>query len=270
MKIALIQIQSSEFLDSNLKKMKSFVQKAKEQGARLVVFPEMAYFTAKREGVEKIISRYPELSEMFQSWAKEFELGLIPGTLREPVVGEPKKFFNTLLMIGSDGQVKAKYQKIFRFKANLPHHSYDESRFCEAGHQIVTCEFEGWTLGFAICYDLRFPELFRSLRNRGARAIIIPSAFTVPTGEAHWEVLLRSRAIENQSYVIAPDQTSISGEGLSQFGHSLAIDPWGQILSCHKTEEGISVIELSRERIESVESQIALWQSRNEVLFPIA
>jgi predicted amidohydrolase len=87
MKIALIQIQSSEFLDSNFKKMKIFVQKAKEQGARLVVFPEMAYFTAKREGVGKIISRYSEISEMFQSWAKEFDLGIVPGTMREPVVG---------------------------------------------------------------------------------------------------------------------------------------------------------------------------------------
>ncbi|NBX75755.1 MAG: hypothetical protein EBQ92_04310 [Proteobacteria bacterium] len=270
MKISLVQIQSTENLDGNLKKMKSFVERSKEQGASLVVFPEMAYFTAKREGINQIIPRYSELIQLFQSWAKEFKIGLVPGTLREPVVGDPKRYFNTLLLIGSDGQIKAKYQKIFRFKANLPHHSYDEGRFCEAGHQVIICEYEGWTFGFAICYDLRFPELFRSLRKKGARVFILPSAFTVPTGEAHWEVLLRTRAIENQAYVIAPDQTLNSGEGLTQFGHSVAIDPWGQILSCHKTEEGMSVIELSRERINLVESQIALWESRNEVLFPIA
>jgi len=263
-------MQSSEFLENNLKKMKSFVEKAKNQGARLVVFPEMAYFTGKRESVKQVISQFGELNQIFLSWAKEFEIGLIPGTLREPVAQDPTKFFNTLFLIGPDGKVKAKYRKIFRFKANLPHHAYDEGRFCEAGNEVVTCEFEDWTLGFAICFDLRFPEVFRTLRKKGARVFILPSAFTVPTGEAHWEVLIRARAIENQAYVIAPDQTLVSGEGLSQFGHSLAIDPWGQIISSQQTAEGLSVIELSHDRIATVESQIALWESRNEVLFPIA
>lgn len=269
MKIAMIQIQSRDSLEENLQKMKSFLVKAKDQGARLAVYPEMAYFTSKKDGVGKILPKYAELCGLFQSWAKEFQIGLIPGTLREPIAQDAERFFNTLLLIGPEGRVLTKYKKIFRFKATLPNHTYDESQFCEAGSEVVTCDFENWTLGFAICFDLRFPELFRSLRKRGARIFILPSAFTVPTGEAHWEVLLRARAIENQSYVIAPDLTLISGEGLSNYGHSMVIDPWGQVLASQKTEEGISIVDLSQEKLAGVETKISAWESRNELLFPI-
>jgi len=264
----MIQIQSSDTLEKNLEKMKQFVVKAKEQGSHLAVFPEMAYFTSKQEGTLKVIPKYAELCQLFQSWAQEHQIALIPGTLREPVPGEQNRFFNTLLFIGPDGRLMGKYQKIFRFKANLPHHTYDEGRFCEAGKKTVVCNFMGWTLGFAICFDLRFPELFRSLRKQGARVFILPAAFTVPTGEAHWEVLLRARAIENQSYLIAPDQTLMSGEGLPQYGHSLAVGPWGEILASQKTDEGMSLIELSHDKVQAVESKVAAWESRNEALFP--
>lgn len=257
----MIQMQSSSSLENNLKKMEGFLKSAKDGGAQLAVFPEMAYFTSKKDALGEIISKYHDLSELFRSWGKKYEIGLIPGTLREPVVENKNKFFNTLLLIGPDGELLTKYRKIFLFRANLPHHTYDENRFCEPGDSVVTCKFENWELGFAICFDLRFPEHFRNLRVRGARVFILPSAFTVPTGEAHWEVLVRARAIENQSYVIAPDLTLISGEGLSQYGHSLAIDPWGQILASHKTDEGMSIVEISQDRLKSVESQIALWQS---------
>ncbi|MFM8269063.1 MAG: nitrilase-related carbon-nitrogen hydrolase, partial [Pseudomonadota bacterium] len=256
-------------LDENLKKMESFLVKAQREGARLAVFPEMAYFTSKREGLEKVISKYWELSDLFQSWARKYSMALIPGTVREPNSQNSDRFFNTLLFLGPDGKILAKYQKIFRFQANLPHHTYDEGRFCEAGNKIITCKFEDWDFGFAVCFDLRFPELFRSLRKKGARVFILPAAFTVPTGEAHWEILVRARAIENQAYVIAPDLTLVSGEGLSQYGHSLAVDPWGKILASQNTEEGMSLVEISKEKLSFAESQIALWQSRNEGLFPI-
>lgn len=270
MKIANIQIQSSDQLSENLKKMESYLIRVRDAGAELAVFPEMAYYTSKRSGLASVLARFTELQSLFQNWAQKYQIAVIPGTLREPLPQNPEKFFNTLLCFDSQGNLAAKYQKIFRFQARLPHHTYDEAQFCEAGQQVITCQLEDFKLGFAICFDLRFPELFRSLRKQGAQVLIVPSAFTVPTGQAHWEVLLRSRAIENQCYLIASDQTLISGEGLGQYGHSLSIDPWGTVLGRENEAEGYHVVDVSAQRIEEVRSQINAWQSRNEALFPIS
>lgn len=259
MKIAMIQMSSSSLLEKNLEKMESFCEKAKVEKADLIIFPEMAYWSGKKEELSKIILEYPKVVDRISSWAKKYKLGIIPGTLREPVSGQSEKFYNTLLIFDDQGKLLTQYQKIFRFKANLPHHRYDETRFCEGGKTPVICEFKGMKIGFAICFDLRFPELFRVLRNQGAQIFILPSAFTVPTGEAHWEILLRARAIENQAYVIAVDQTQVSGEGLEQYGHSIAVGPWGEVLTRMGTEEGMRLVEPSLEALKNVEDKMALF-----------
>jgi len=210
MKVALAQIQSTSSLEENLKKMEGFIQQACSKKAELIVFPEMAYFTGKKEALSSTVHRYDEIVSILSQWAKNYQIALVPGTLREPYEGDPKRYFNTLLLFDSQGKTLAKYQKIFLFEASLPHHTYQEIRFCKPGNQIVTAQLNHWCLGFAICFDIRFPELFRSLKKRGSQVFIVPSAFTVPTGEAHWEVLLRTRAIENQAYVVAVDQTLTS------------------------------------------------------------
>ncbi len=270
MKIAIAQTRSTESLTENLKRMQGFVEQASSLGAELLVFPEMAYFSAKRDKLEPVIHRYEEFVSLFSEWALKYKIALVPGTLREPDPQNPGRYFNTLHFFCPEGKNLAKYQKIFRFEAHLPHHTYQESRYCTGGNQITVAPFKNWVFGFAICFDLRFPELFRSLRKRGARVFVIPSAFTVPTGKAHWEILLRARAIENQAYVIAVDQTSVSGEGLSQYGHSLVIDPWGRTLTELENDEALAVSEIFPEKLQEAESQIAAWPSRDEVLFPIA
>lgn len=269
MKLAIIQMQSTSQLSSNLNKMRDYIATAKGRGAKVIVFPEMAYLTGNRELVLSSLEKFNECISKFQQWAKEFQVYLIPGTLREPCPHTKEKYFNSLLCLSSEGKQIAKYRKIFLFQANLPHHQYDEGKFCQPGNETVVCQIDGFTFGFAICFDLRFPELFRNLRKKGARVFIIPAAFTVPTGKAHWETLLRARAIENQSYVIAADQTLTSGESLEQFGHSLAVDPWGTIISQQGQEEGIEIVELSPEKWKEAESRVSAWESRNEVLFPI-
>lgn len=269
MKLALFQMQSSSDLSLNLSKMKNAVVKAKEQGAQIIIFPEMAYFTGNKDNVFQIVPKFDECVQLFKQWAKNFQVYLIPGTLREPCPGTHEKYFNSLMCINPEGKEIAKYRKIFLFQANLPHHWYDEGRYCEAGTEVVVCTIEGFTFGFAICFDLRFPEIFRSLRKKGARAFIIPSAFTVPTGEAHWETLLRARAIENQAYVIAPDQTLKSGENLEQFGHSLVVDPWGVVIIKTNRQECLEIFELDPKKCLEAESRVAAWDCRNEALFPI-
>lgn len=270
MKIAIAQMQSVNALEENLKKMQGFVEKAAARGAELIVFPEMAYFSSKKDQLGLVLKRYEELVFLFGEWAKKYKIAIVPGSLREPDKENPGRYFNTLFFFSAEGTKLATYRKIFRFEAHLPNQSYQESRYCTGGDQIVTVPYKDWCFGFAICFDLRFPELFRSLRKRGARVFVIPSAFTVPTGEAHWEVLLRARAIENQAYVIAVDQTLVSGEGLPQYGHSKVIDPWGKVVSELKTEEALTVSEILHEKTIEAESQIASWPSRNELLFPIA
>lgn len=268
MKCAIVQMQVSANLEANLSKMERFIQQAHHEKAKFVCFPEMAYFSSKKEEALAVSKRFSEFEKLFQIWAKKYQIYLIPGTLREPI--EKEKYFNTLLCFDPQGKKIAHYRKIFRFKANLPHHQYDEGRLCEGGKNWVTTEILGLGMGFAICFDLRFPELFRSLKKAGAKVFVIPSAFTVPTGKAHWEVLLRARAIENQAYVIAPDQTGVSGEGLSQYGHSLVVDPWGEVVLSLGEEEAIQFFEVLPSVLKEAESKISAWESRNEALFPIA
>lgn len=259
MKIAVVQMQSGAVIEENLKKMESFCEKAKLEKADLIVFPEMAYWSGKKDQLFEVVQEYPQILSRVESWARKYKMGIIPGTLREPHLQEHDRFFNTLIFFDENGNQLAKYRKIFRFKARLPHHHYDETRWCEAGKSAVTCDFKGFKLGFTICFDLRFPELFRVLRNQGARVFIIPSAFTVPTGQAHWEILLRARAIENQAYVIASDQTLISGEGLEQYGHSLSVGPWGEILTRMGTEEGMVTFKLDPQALKNAEEKMAVF-----------
>lgn len=259
MKIAMIQMQSSAFLEKNLEKMEGFCEKAKAGNADLVIFPEMAYWSGKKEKLASVIEAYPRMISLMSSWARKYEMGIIPGTLREPVPYDQNRFYNTLPFFDETGKLVATYRKIFRFKAHLPHHHYDETRFCEAGKNPVLAEFKGFKLGFGICFDLRFPEIFRVLRGKGAQVFILPSAFTVPTGQAHWEILLRARAIENQAYVVASDQTGLSGEGLEQYGHSLAVGPWGEILTRMGTEEGLQFIDLNPQALKTAEEKMAVF-----------
>jgi deaminated glutathione amidase len=269
MKIAMAQMISTNDLDANLKKMRQFVSEAKKKGAELVAFPEMAYFSGTPDECARTVGKHPELMVEFSRWAKDEAIDIIPGSLREPDPSGGKPF-NSAAFIASGGEVKAHYRKIFLFRAALSDRSYDETKQYSHGTEVTAVTRPWGTIGLSICFDLRFPELFRSLKKRGAHVIFLPSAFTVPTGRVHWHTLLRARATENQCFVFAPGQTGSSGEGSAKFGHSLAVSPWGEVLVDMEEDEGVSVTEISLSQIEECARRVDVWFSRREDLFPIA
>lgn len=269
MKIAVVQMQSSKNLLVNLNKMKRWVEEAANKEADIVVFPEMAYLTGGFKDWKPIVPKYEELAQEFKDWAKMYGIRIIPGTLREPKKGDEDRFFNTLLYISAKGEVLGKYRKIFLYQAVLPHKVYDEAQYCEAGKTTTVYEDKLGNLAFAICFDLRFPEMFRHFKKSEAEIIFLPSAFTVPTGTAHWETLVRARAIENQVFFIAPGLTGTGGDGLETYGHSLVVDPWGNILTDMGTGEGLSIVDIDTKLIKETAKKVNAWESRREELFPI-
>lgn len=267
--IAVVQMSSSNRLDENLKKMEQYMARAVEQNAQVVVFPEMAYLMGKEEDWKPHLDRYSELLELFSQWSRHYGLYLIPGSLREPVRGSEGRFFNTLTLHGPSGNLLSKYRKIFLFRANLPDRRYEESEHCEPGNMIVVKEGSPAALGFGLCFDLRFPELFRSLKRGGAQLVLLPSAFTVPTGKDHWKPLLQARAIENQFFVAAPAQVGHLGDGRECYGHSMIVDPWGRVLSELADEEGLLVQTIDMGQIKKAADRVDVWESRRNDLFKL-
>ncbi|MBY0372244.1 carbon-nitrogen hydrolase family protein [bacterium] len=209
----------------------------------------------------------PALTQLFAGWARHYRTAIVPGSLREPAKGG--RFYNTAIAFSADGKELARYRKIHLFQATLPDRKYREADYAAAGKELCVFDCKGFRIGLAICYDLRFPELFRGLRGQGAQAVLLPSAFTVPTGKAHWESLLRARAIENQIYLAAPALTGTSGNGAKTYGHSLAIDSWGKILRQLRREPGLVSFELSKAEIQGCASKVDSWASRRRDLFPL-
>lgn len=270
--VAVVQSIATGNLDANLAEMRRQCEKAKANGAEWVCFAEMIYYTASSFENRRAADRFAALKDQFAGWAKELGIYLMPGSLRSPgrEGARSGKSYNHLLLFDPQGNSLAEYKKIFLFKANLPERRYDESELYDAGDSLVTFETPAFKGGLAICFDLRFPELFRALRKRGAEVILVPSAFTVPTGRAHWEILLRARAIENQCFVIAPSSTGECGDGSRKYGHSLVVDPWGEVLQQMGEEPGQIQVTLDLSRIAEVRKTVDSLASQRPDLFPIA
>ena len=262
--------------ERNLAEMEGLVARAKGQGAEAIAFPEMAYLMGGTKDWVPWVPRYRELLERFAGWARRHKLLLLPGSLREPVPGHPDRYYNTLPLFAPDGSLVTQYRKLYLFKASLPDRNYDEGQHCTAGDEIVVAETEHLTpetpltLGLSICFDLRFPELFRALKRRGAQVVVVPAAFTVPTGRAHWEVLLRARAIENQCFIVAPAQTGTVGEGKATYGHSLVVAPWGEILADLGDAPGLAVVPLDLAKIAEARGRVGAWPTPRPDVLPIA
>jgi len=267
-KIGVVQMTSSSNLEANLKKMREFLAQAVAKSAEVVVFPEIAYFTTPPDLNAAVANRFDELIGLFSAWAKESGVYLLPGTLRQPSKEGPQAY-NTLPLIDPRGNLVAKYNKIFLFKAALSDRSYDETVFFRAGNEVVTADCAFGKVGLSICFDLRFSELFRALKKRGAQVVFLPAAFTVPTGKAHWKTLLTARAIENGVFVVASGQTGVSGDGAEKYGHSIVISPWGEIVCEFGTDEEVRVVDLDFDQISAAKKRVDTWASRREDLFPI-
>ena len=245
MRAAAIQLNSQEDKDRNLEVAERLVRAAAADGADLICLPEkwsvLGSAEALRAGAEPLDG--PTLTAA-RAWARELGLHLVAGSVAEQVEGQ-KQLHNTSVLIGPDGEDRAVYRKIHMFDVEVEGTTYRESETEQAGDEIVTAAAGEIELGLSICYDLRFPELYRILAVRGAEAVTIPSAFTAPTGRAHWEVLLRARAIENQFFVIAAGQVGKAPPHYESFGHSAVVDPWGTVLAmADEGEEGFVTADL--------------------------
>lgn len=232
MKIAAIQMCSGLDPEANLAALEPQLAEAANQGARYALTPEVTMiFPENRDQLKEVAAPFqghPQLAAVGEL-AKRHGMFVQIGSL--PVPLEDGRFANRSVLFGPDGAQLVTYDKIHLFDADIAGlNAYRESATYKGGDSAVTAPLEGFTLGFSICYDMRFPRLYNALANAGANLMAVPAAFTVPTGEAHWHVLLRARAIETGSYVIAAAQGGSHPNGRSTYGHSLIIDPWGKVI----------------------------------------
>jgi predicted amidohydrolase len=248
MRAAAVQLNSTADKARNLETAERLVRAAAGDGATLVVLPEkwnlLGEAATLLEGAEPLDG--PTLGAA-SSWARQLGIHLVAGSIAERAEGH-EKVFNTSALIGPDGEVEARYRKIHMFDVDVGGVAYRESEHEEPGEEPVVSglagDLEGITLGMTVCYDLRFPELYRILAVREATVITVPSAFTLDTGKDHWEVLLRARAIENQAFIVAPNQIGATPPHYRSYGRSMIVDPWGVVLAQAPDEECFVAAEL--------------------------
>jgi predicted amidohydrolase len=261
---AVVQMTSTTDVERNLAAAEALVTRAAERGARLVALPEnFAFLRSEGQPVpEPQALDGPWVSRM-SAVAARLGITLLAGTIPEAVAGDPR-VRNTSVLVGPDGRAIAAYRKIHLFDIDLPGMEHlKESRSVAPGEEIVVADTPVGRLGLSVCYDLRFPELYRELARRGARVLCVPAAFTERTGKAHWEVLLRARAIENLAYVLAPAQVGQHGGGRASHGQALIADPWGTLLAQVPDGEGVALAELDFERLERLRRELpALGHAR--------
>jgi predicted amidohydrolase len=255
---AAVQMNSTEDVRHNLAEATRLVEQAVQSRARLVVLPEMFNCLGRFEKmVEQAESIPGPTSEALGALAAHLNITLAAGSICERVEGTGKAY-NTSLLFDSRGNLIATYRKIHLFDCHLPGQvRYTESRFIEAGSEVVSSQTADACLGQATCYDLRFPELFRQLAQAGVEILLTPAAFTRATGQAHWEILLRARAVENQAFVVAANQCGRHEPDLVTHGHSAIVDPWGEILAVAGGDQPeVITAELKAERLAEVRSRL--------------
>ena len=266
MRAAALQLNSTGDKARNVEIAERLVRAAARDGAELVALPEKWNLLGDAgtllAGAEPLDG---ETITATRAWARELGIHLVAGSIAERAEGHDKSF-NTSVLIGPDGEIEARYRKIHMFDVDVGGVAYRESEHEEPGAEIVTADLggglEGLTLGMTVCYDLRFPELYRILAVRGARVITVPSAFTLDTGKDHWEVLLRARAIENQAFVVAPNQIGKAPPHYRSYGRSMILDPWGVILAQAPDEECFVGAELDLELQERVRTALPSLANR--------
>lgn len=255
---ALIQLRSGTDVARNVAAASALIRDAAGQGAQLVSTPEMTNILEPDRARLRSLAR-PEHEDAsvtaFAALARELGLWLNIGSLA--LKGQADKLVNRSLLIAPDGSIAARYDKIHLFDVDLPTgESLRESHAYEAGAQAVLAQTPLGPIGLTICYDMRFPHLYRALAQAGAKLFTVPSAFTVPTGQAHWHVLLRARAIETGSFVLAAAQGGRHESGRETYGHSLIVSPWGEVLAEAGIEPGIVVADLDLAQADAARARI--------------
>lgn len=263
---AAIQMASGPQVNANLLEAEKQIADAAKAGAKLVALPENFAIMGMNE-YDKVQVREVDgagpIQEFLAGVAQKYQVWVIGGTI--PMAAEAdNKVRATCLIYNEKGDRVARYDKVHLFDVSVPDSAeqYRESDSVEAGDESCVIDTPFGRMGISVCYDLRFPEFFRSMTKKGLDIIVIPSAFTAKTGAAHWEILLRARAIENLCYVIAPNQGGFHVNGRQTFGHSMIVDPWGVVLDCHKSGPGFVAAEIDKSRLDKMRSAFPALEHR--------
>lgn len=271
-RVAAAQMTSVNDLSANFATCSRLVKEAVAAGAKLLCFPENFSYVGAKSGDSLTIAEPLDgpIMSKYCALAKESSIWLSLGGFQEKG-SDDSHLCNTHVIIDDSGKIRSTYRKMHLFDVDVPGGAvYKESSFTEGGKQIFAVESPFGTLGLTVCYDLRFPELYQQLRfNHGAEVLLIPAAFTKVTGEAHWEILLRARAIETQCYVIAAAQGGMHSDNRESYGDSLIIDPWGTVIGrlLDRASTGIAVAEIDFSLIDSVRSKMPISQHRKPIEF---
>ncbi|NJL01326.1 MAG: carbon-nitrogen hydrolase family protein [Spirulinaceae cyanobacterium SM2_1_0] len=260
---AAVQMTSQPHLEKNLNEAEELIELAVRQGAKLVSLPENFAFMGNDEAKVTQAAQIAAASEKFlRTMAQRFQVTLLGGGF--PVPQGDRQAYNTALLIAPDGHELARYHKVHLFDVDVPDgNTYRESNTVVAGRDWPpVCSTELGQLGLTICYDVRFPEIYRHLSQQGAEVLFIPAAFTAFTGKDHWQVLLQARAIENTCYVVAPAQTGNHYNTRHTHGHAAIIDPWGVVLADAGERPGVAIAEINPQRLAQVRRQMPSLQHR--------
>jgi len=268
-KAACVQLRSGDDVAENIRDAEKLIRTAAREGAQFIATPENTTLMAA-DGGAKLAHSFDEAHDpalpVFGALAKELGVWLLVGSLAIKV--SEKKTANRSFLFSPDGMVAARYSKVHLFDVDLPSgERYRESNTVAGGGEAVVANTPWGGIGLSVCYDIRFPQLYREMAKKGAFAFAAPSAFTETTGKAHWHVLLRARAIENGAFMIAPAQGGLHANGRSTYGHSLIVGPWGEILAEGGTEPGIFVSEIDPQLSVEARSKVpSLQHDRNFTL----
>jgi deaminated glutathione amidase len=267
LRVACVQINSSGSKADNLERMEPLVARAAATGADLVLLPEKWNGLGSHEILSDVAESLEggETVDAMSRWARTHGITLVGGSIAERREGR-EKLSNTCVVFDPQGEIAAVYRKIHMFDVEVGGVVYRESESEEPGDGPLACEVEGWRLGLTVCYDLRFPELYRILAVEGAELVTVPAAFTLYTGKDHWELLLRARAVENQCYVVAANQWGVV-EGKASYGRSSIVDPWGVVLAQAPDEDGIVSAELDREHMERIRRTLPSLANRKPAAY---
>ena len=267
-RIALFQAQSGIEPAANAQRLVAAVKQASDGGARMLFTPEMSGML-DRDRERALAKAVPEAEDLVLAAVREVaaKLGIWVHLGSLALRGERDKLVNRGFVIDGQGNIRARYDKIHLFDVDLPTgESWRESAMYEAGKSaVIVADTPVGKLGLTICYDLRFPELFQRLSEAGADVISVPAAFTVPTGRAHWQVLMRARAIEAELFIVAAAQAGRHEDGRETYGHSLVADPWGEVILEMGGEPGLAFAELELSRINDVRARIPVHQHRRPI-----
>jgi len=268
LRVACVQLNSGASKADNLEKAERLVARAAATGADLVLLPEkwnaIGSADTLRANAEPLEGG--ESIEAMAGWARTHGITLVGGSITEIREGR-EKLSNTCPVFGPSGELVAVYRKIHMFDVEVGGQVYRESEAEEPGEETLVCEAEGWRVGLSVCYDLRFPELYRILALDGAELITVPAAFTFFTGKDHWELLLRARAVENQCYVAAANEWGVHEGGKASYGRTAIVDPWGVVLAQASDEDTVITAELDRAYLERVRRELPSLANRRPAAY---